>query len=110
MIFAKTTTLFSAALTIMCSVFLTGGQMASWLKNGVWDAYPISAVINRLKTGESATYMMASSDILDAELINNQVITNWLLRIPAIAPLLIASALLIAFYMLITVIENKYPN
>ena len=108
--FAKATTLFSAAWTILCAVFLTVGQIASWLKNGVWDAYPISAVINRLKTSEAATYVMASSERLDAELINDQALTNWLLRIPAIAPLLIASALLISFYMLIAVIEKKYPD
>jgi hypothetical protein len=94
----------------MCAVFVTGLQISSWLKKGVWDAYPISVVINRLKTGEAATYVMASSDRLDAELINDLALTNWLLRIPAIAPLLIASALLVAFYMLITVIEKRYPD
>jgi hypothetical protein len=108
--FAKATTLFSAAWTIICAVFVTGLQISSWLKKGVWDAYPISSVIDRLKTGEAATYVLASSDILDAELINSQVLTNWLLRIPAIVPLLIASALLISFYMLIAVIEKRYPN
>jgi hypothetical protein len=92
--FTKATTLFSAAWTMVCAVFVIGLQIASWLKNGVWDAYPIS------------TYVMASSD----ELINNQVLANWLLRIPAIVPLLVGAALLVAFYMLITVIEKKYPN
>ena len=101
--FAKATTLFSAAWTILCAVFLTVGQIASWLKNGVWDAYPISAVINRLKAGEVATYMLASSN---SELMNS----NWLLRIPAIVPLLVGAALLVAFYMLITVIEKRYPD
>jgi hypothetical protein len=109
--FAKATTLFSAAWTIMCAVFLTVGQIALWLKNGVWDSYPISSVINRLKTDQAPPYLLASSDKLDAELINNPELANWLLRIPAIVPLLIASALLLAFYLLIRVIEkDSYPH
>jgi hypothetical protein len=92
---------------MMCAVFLTGWQIASWLKNGKWDAYPISAVINRLKAGEVATYVLASSD---SELMNNEVLANWLLRIPAVVPLLVGAALLVAFYMLITVIEKRFPD
>jgi hypothetical protein len=88
--FAKITALLSAVWTALCAVMLAGWQVTSWLQNGVWDAYPLASVIKNLKGEQGVTYATTSSDELKTEPINIHGIYDWVLEIPAIAPLLIA--------------------
>ncbi len=105
--YAKITALLSAVWTILCAVLIVGWQVTSWLQNGVWDAYPLSSVIKSLENDQAVSYVTASSDKFETKLMDKQVMADWLLEIPAIVALLIASALLLAFYMRLTVIEKN---
>jgi hypothetical protein len=108
--FAKMTALLSAVWTLLVAVLIVGRQTTSWLQHGVWDPYPISAVINGLEKDRGSAYIMASSGRAATEVTILQGTTDWLLEIPAIAPLLIASVLLLVFYSGLLVIEKRYST
>jgi hypothetical protein len=104
--FAKMTALLSAAWTILVAILIVGRQATSWLQDGVWESYPLSSVISSLEKGQGSTYTTASADKPAA--ISGTL--DWLLEIPAIVPLLIASVLLLAFYSRLTTIEKRHST
>ena len=106
--FATMTALLSAVWTILVAVLIVGRQATSWLQNGVWETYSLSSVINDLKKDQGSTYTTASSDRTASELTIMQGAPDWLLEIPAIVPLLIASVLLLVFYSRLVVIEKRH--
>ena len=106
--FATMTALLSAVWTILVAVLIVGRQTTSWLQNGVWETYSLSSVINGLKKDQGSTYTTASSDRTASELTIMQGAPDWLLEIPAIVPLLIASVLLLVFYSRLVVIEKRH--
>jgi hypothetical protein len=79
--FTKTITLLSFGSTILSTGWIAGRQVTSWLQDG-------------------ETYTMASSDKPETAM------ADWLLDVPAIVPVLIASALLLGFYLWLTSIEQ----
>jgi hypothetical protein len=109
--FAKISALLSAVWTALCAVLLIGWQVTSWLYTGVWDAYPLSSVVNSLKSDGGNTYITASSAKIEPELTTTQEMVDWLLEIPTIVALLIALSLLLAFHRLVKIIEiNRTTN
>ena len=101
--FAKMTVLASAVWTIFCATFIFGWQLISWLRDGVWDAFPISSVILSGK----AIYVTASAEQIRPQQAVFQNVIDWLLAIPAIIPLVIASALLFGFYARLSMMEKQ---
>jgi hypothetical protein len=108
--FAKLTALLAAAFTILCAVMIVGWQVTSWIQNGEWNAYPISSVISSLQSDENATYVTASLKKVERGSPFWEAIADWLLGIPAIAPLLIAAVLLLALYLKLSAIEKASSN
>ena len=96
--FTKISTLFAAALTILCAVILFGGQITSWIQNGVWK-----------QADRNGTYVTASVKKVETGSPIKEV-SDWLLGIPAIVPLLIMSALLLAFYLKLSAIQKAARN
>jgi hypothetical protein len=80
--FTKTIALISALWTILCSALLAGWQVTSWLRDGLWNPYPVAAII---KGDLDVTYTTAS--------YTDKGIVGWLLDLPAIIPLLLAATL-----------------
>jgi ABC-type sulfate transport system permease component len=107
--FTKISTLFAAALTILCAVMLFGWQITSWIQNGVWNAYPVSLVISSLQADRNGTYVTASVKKVETGSPIKEV-SDWLLDIPAIVPLLIMSALLLVFYLKLSAIQKAARN
>jgi hypothetical protein len=104
--FAKLTALFAGALTILCAAMIVGWQVTFWIQNGEWNAYPISSVINGLHSDGNTTYITASLKKVESGSSIKQAMTDWLLEIPAIVPLLIVASLLLVFYLKLSAIEN----
>jgi hypothetical protein len=105
--FAKIATLVSVAWTVLCAILLVGWQTTLWLQEGVWNSYSLSSLIGRLERDRVATYVTAGAAKLETGSINKQAVLNWLLEMPSIVPLLIASALLLGFYIWLKDIEKK---
>jgi hypothetical protein len=101
--FAKMTVLASAVWTIFCATFIFGWQLISWFRHGVWEAFPLSSVT----LPASAIYMTASREQIRTQQIIFQNVIDWLLEVPAIVPLAIASALLVGFYVRLCLMENQ---
>jgi hypothetical protein len=97
---------FSAMLTILCATAIAAWQVASWLRYGEWNAFPISFLINILQGDNNVTYVMQSSQKIYA---NRSVILDLILEIPATLALLSVAALLIVFYRWLTVTEKRNP-
>jgi hypothetical protein len=108
--FAKMTALLAAAWTILCAVLIVGWQVTSWIQNGEWEAYRVSSVIISLKNDRNYKYVTASLDKIETDSTIQQVLADWLLDIPAIVPLLIVAALLLAFYLKLSAIEKRAPR
>jgi len=98
--FAKIAALLSAAWTMLCAVLVVGPQVSAWLQDGVLDAYSLSSTISRLHGNQK--YFTAGSDNL-----RSNWIVDWLLEVPAVVPLLTASALLLAFYAWVATVEKE---
>jgi hypothetical protein len=108
--FTKGAVVFAAALTILCTVTIVGWQVTSWIEHGEWNAYPVSLVISSLQADRNDTYVTASVTKVETGSPINEAITDWLLDIPVIVPLLIMSAVLLAFYLKVSAIEKTSGN
>jgi hypothetical protein len=101
---AKLTTLVSLGLTILAAVALAGMQIVTWKRTGEWEAYRVSSVLDSLKGNEPEVYTTAS---IHQELSLEQAVTEWVLALPATAPLLVVAALLAAFYWYLSLVESR---
>jgi hypothetical protein len=108
--FAKLTAVLAAALTILCAVMIVGWQVTSWIQNGEWNSYPVSSVISSLQRDQNNTYVTASLKKVETGSPFWEAVADWLLDIPAIVPLLIVAALLLAFYLKLSAIEKACRN
>jgi hypothetical protein len=88
---------------------LFGLQVTSWIQNGVWNAYPVSSVISSPQADRNRTYVTASVNKVETGSPIKEV-SDWLLDIPAIVPLLIMSALLLVFYLKLSAIQKAARN
>jgi hypothetical protein len=98
--------LVANAWTIFYIVLLVGWQLALFLQRGTWPALPLAAVF----TGPADTiYSTASIGRVETtSSVTNA--TDILLGVPAIVPLLLAAALLTAFYMWLRRAEKRYSK
>jgi hypothetical protein len=101
---AKISALLSAVWTMTCAVLIVGWQVIYWIHDGVWNVWSVSYVFTSLESNRRVTYVTASSDKLDA---HRESVLEFLMEMPAIVPLLIAAALLLAFYLRLTIIEKR---
>jgi hypothetical protein len=104
---AKQITILSAVLTVVCAVLVVGFEFASWKRDGVWNSYRLSSVIESIKGNREVTYVTASAHRLPAELTIKQSLIEWVLGIPVIALLMLAVVLHLALYLYLTTLEKE---
>src|SRR5262249_14923715 len=100
------TVLASIVWTVLCAAFIFSWQVMSWLRDGVWNVFPISSVI----LTENAIYVTASEEQVRPQQLLLQNVIDWLLGIPVVVPLVIASALLVGFHARLSVLEKQVRN
>jgi hypothetical protein len=106
--FARMTALVADILTIFNAVLIVGWQIIIFLKKGSWPALPLSSVFNKLESGRGAIYTTASASEIERSQLANVVYA--MLRVPTIVLLLVAVALLTAFYLWLTHTEKRYSG
>ena len=99
--FAKVAALLAVAWTIFCVLLIVGWQASSWLTDGNWPALRLSSFIKGLRDDGDFVARAHGIESRSMNLLNN------LLDAPAILPLLVASALLVTFYLWLTRIEKR---
>jgi hypothetical protein len=102
------TALVADLWTILYVVLIVGWQITSLLREGSWPALPLSSIINKLEFNRGAIYATASTGEIERSQLANVI--DAMLRVPAIVPLLLAAALLTAFYLWLTDIEKRYSG
>jgi hypothetical protein len=102
------TALVADLWTILYVVLIVGWQITSLLREGSWSALPLSSIINKLEFNRGAIYATASTGEIETSQLANVI--DAMLRVPAIVPLLLAAALLTAFYLWLTDIEKQYSG
>ena len=102
--FAKIAALVAIAWTFFYAVFIIGWQINIFLRQGSWPTLPLSSVINKLEYEPGAIYATASAHEIESSVVDA------LLRVSAIVPLLLASALLTAFYLWLARTEKRYSG
>jgi hypothetical protein len=106
--FTRMTALVADIWTILYAVLIVGWQITSLLREGSWPALPLSSIINKLEFNRGAIYATASAGEIERSQLANVI--DAMLRVPAIVPLLLAAALLTAFYLWLTDIEKQYSG
>src|ERR1700730_7636501 len=96
---AKLIVTLSTGLTILCAVMVVGLQFASWKRNGVWNPYRFSSVVESIKGDREDTYVTASVDRQPAEMTIKQSLIEWVLGIPVLTLLVVAVLLHFALYL-----------
>jgi hypothetical protein len=106
--FARMTALVADIWTIFCAVLIVGWQMIIFLREGSWHALPLSSVFNALEYSRGEIYSTASINNIGKSHPTN--LADALLQIPVIVPLLLAAALLTAFYLWLSNTERRYSG
>ena len=102
------TALVADIWTILYAVLIVGWQITTFLREGSWPALPLASVINKLELSGGANYGTASvGEIQGGQL---EYVTDVMLSVPAIVLLLLAAALLTAFYLWLTDMEKRYSR
>ena len=91
--------------TILYAVLIIGWQIIQLLREGSWPALPLSSIISKLEFNHGAIYGTASAGEMETSQLANVI--DAMLRVPVIVPLLLAAALLTAFYLWLTDIEKR---
>jgi hypothetical protein len=102
--FTRMTALVANIWTIFYAVLIVSWQIENFLKARSWPALPLSFVINKLEYEPGAIYATASAHEIESSVVDA------LLRVPVIVPLLLASALLTAFYLWLARTEKRYSG
>jgi hypothetical protein len=97
------TALVANIWTIFYAVLIVSWQIENFLKAGSWPALPLSSII-KLEFNRGAIYATASAHEIESSVVDA------LLRVPAIVPLLLASALLTAFYLWLARTKKRYSG
>jgi hypothetical protein len=87
--------------TIFYAVLIVSWQIENFLKAWNWPALPLSSIINKLEYNRGA---------IDATVSAGTNVVDALLRVPAIVPVLLAAALLTAFYLWLARTEKRYSG
>jgi hypothetical protein len=95
--FASIASLITLAWTLLCGVMIVGWQAKFWIQEGIWPDLSIAFILTALEG--HALYQTASAERV-------QTSADRLLELPAIVPVLIASAFLTAFYLWLVKVER----
>jgi len=98
------TALIANAWTFFYVVLIIGWQITSLLRKGIWPSLPMSSVIKKLGSDHDTIYVTASIHNIESSIV------DVLLGVPVIAILLVASALLTAFYLWLLRTEQRYSK
>jgi len=104
--FAKIAALVAGIWTVLYAVLIVAWQVTKLLKGGSWPALPLSSAFNTLRYNGAEIYVPASVGEIENGHLKN--LLDVLLRIPVIVPLLLATALLTAFYLWLANTEKRY--
>lgn len=103
--FAKLTVLVTIASTIFCAFLIVGWQITIFLRDGSSRALPLSLVFNTPAFNQGEVYLTASIDKTSKSWTTN--FTDAVLHMPIITILLLAVAVLTAFYSWILRVERE---
>ena len=103
--FAKLTILIADVSTIFCAFLIVGWQLIIFLRDGSWRALSLSLVFSGHEYNRSEVYSTASIDKIVAS--QSTTFTNAFLQLPIIMALLLAAAVLTAFYLWISGLEKE---
>jgi len=103
--FAKLTVSVTIASTIFCTFLIVGWQITIFLRDGSWRALPLSLVFNTPEFKQGEVYLTASIDKTSESWTTN--LTDAVLHMPIITILLLAVAVLTAFYSWILRVERE---
>ena len=103
--FAKLTALIAGVWTIFCAVLVVGWQITIFLKDGSWQALPLSLVINTSGHNPDEVYSTASIDKIGGNRATN--LTDVLLQMPIVIPLFLGAAFLTVFYLWLSDVERR---
>jgi hypothetical protein len=106
--FTRMTALVANIWTIFYAVLIVSWQIENFLKAGSWPALPLSSIINKLEFNRGAIYATASAGEIERSQLANVI--DAMLRVPAIVPVLLAAALLTAFYLWLARTEKRYSG
>jgi hypothetical protein len=95
---ARITSLLALGWTMLCGAMIVGWQATSWVRDGYWPELSTSFILTVLE--RNAVYQTASSEKV-------QTSADPLLEVPAIVPILVASALLTAFYLWLLKVDRR---
>ena len=104
--FARLAALIADLWTILYAVLIIGWQIVIFFREGSWSALSIKVVLDKLEYGHHVGYTTAQIRENEGSGLLNAV--DALLHIPAIVPLLLAAALLTAFYKWLKDFERQY--
>ena len=100
--FARTMALAANIWTIFCAVLIVGWQIIIFFREGSWHALPISFFFSTPEHSRGEIYSTASIDPTN--------LVDAVLEIPAILPLLLAVALLTAYYLWLSNTEGRFSG
>ena len=92
--------------TIAYVFLLVSWQISFFLKEGSWPALSVKSALTTLGRDRHVIYATAQTRGDEGNHLSNAV--DALLQVPAIVPLLLAAALLTAFYKWLKDVERRY--
>jgi hypothetical protein len=102
--FAKVVALVANAWTLFYVVLIVAWQITSLFREGLWPSLRVSSVIKMMGYERDVIYVTASARTNDFSVV------DMLLCVPVVAPLLLASALLTAFYLWLVHTEHRHSR
>jgi hypothetical protein len=105
---AKIPVFVSATFTALCTGGIVLWQISSGLKTGEWEAYSVSDLFEAARIYFPRRYETASFSPSGSFRIDAQAVIEWLLDVPAIVPLLIATMLIALFYVWLARIAERH--
>jgi hypothetical protein len=87
-------------------MLLLGWQVTDWIKDSIWNPYPLSSLVESLNGNQNTTYVTASVDTSTVATLKRAAV-EWLLEVPTIVPLLVVIALHLALYLYLAALEKK---
>ncbi len=101
---AKMVTTVAAGWTVFVFFSIVGWQAWTWAAEGSWPTLLLSDVMDRFRSADGPVYVTASVE--ESEKSSTSYLFDAILSIPATVPLLVASAMIIGFYLWLRKIEH----
>ena len=102
--FAKVTVLITGILTVVCTGLIAGWQAIVFLIDGKWQALPLALIVTPKHSGNAVDSTASIGQIDPAPAVDS---VNAFLQVPIITILLLAMALLTAFYLWLLGTERR---